>query len=60
MFQKGFFVRLHTDDEWNGQYGMICDVSAGVIAVFCVAMPLYKYYVRRDGSETQILEPVNF
>jgi hypothetical protein len=59
MLEKGSCVRLRTNDEWNGLYGIIDEISDEIVAVFCVPMPCYRYFVRRDGSETQILELVN-
>jgi hypothetical protein len=55
---KGQYVRLHTDDEWDGLYGIICEAADGHVLVFCVAMPLYKYYVRLCGDEARVLEIV--
>jgi hypothetical protein len=59
MVQKGQYVRLHTNDDWNGLYGIIDYATDEIIAVFCVAMPFLNYYVRRDGSEAQVLEFIN-
>jgi hypothetical protein len=60
MPKEGLYVRLHTGDEWNGLYGIISEISDEIIAVFCVTMPLYRYFVWRDGNEAQILEYVTF
>jgi hypothetical protein len=59
MVKLGQYVRLRTDDEWNGLYGIICGITEDIIAVFCVAMPMYLYYARRC-DEDSILEPVDF
>ena len=57
--EKGQYVRLHTDDEWNGLYGIIYEATDEYILVFCVIMPAFLYYVQR-GDEARVLEIVNF
>jgi len=56
LMQKGQYVRLHTDDDWNGLYGIISDTTDVAIAVFCVGMPSHRYYIWRDGNEARTLE----
>jgi len=59
MLQKDQYVRLHTNDEWHGLYGIINDITDECITVFCVKYPLYMYFVWRNGNESQILEFIN-
>jgi len=55
--KQGQYVRLHTDNEWDGLYGIICEATDEYILVFCVTMPAYRYYIQR-GDEARIIEIV--
>ena len=44
-YTVGTQIKLHTDDAWNNLHGIIDDKVGDVLAVFCVAMPLHRYFV---------------
>ena len=50
MYSVGDQVRLHTHDSWNDLYGIIENVLGELIVVFCVTMPMYRYYVWRNEA----------
>lgn len=55
-FKTGDIVRLRTDDEWNGLYGIIEDVWRGEIyAVFCVPMAGFGCYFARDLNLEEVI-----
>ena len=45
-YSIGTHIKLHTNDSWNNLHGIIDDLIGDNIAVFCVAMPQYRYFVR--------------
>ena len=44
-YSIGTYIRLHTDDLWNGMFGIIDDLVGDTIVVHCTRMPLHRYYV---------------
>jgi len=49
-YSIGTYVKLHTNDTWNDLHGIVDDLLGDVIAVFCIKMPMYRYYVRFDDA----------
>jgi len=49
-YSIGTHVKLHTQDTWNDMYGIVDDHIGNVIAVSCIALPLYRYYVSFDDA----------
>ena len=45
MYEKGLHVRLHTSDSWNNLVGIVDEVHADSITVFCTLMPMFRYFV---------------
>ena len=44
-YSIGTYIKLHTDDIWNGLVGIIDDLVGDTIVVYCTLMPLHRYYV---------------
>ena len=44
-YSVGTHIKLHTNDAWNNLHGIVDDLLGDIIAVFCVTMPQYRYYV---------------
>jgi len=49
-YSVGTYVKLHTNDTWNDLHGIVDDLLGDVIAVFCITMPLYRYYVNSNDA----------
>ena len=45
MYIVGQQIRLRTSDDWNDLGGTVESIVNDTIVVFCVTMPLYRYYV---------------
>jgi len=58
-YSIGTQVILHTNDTWNDLHGIVDDLLGDTIAVFCITMPLYRYYVNTNDAIC-ILEPVGW
>ena len=57
-YSVGTYVKLHTNDTWNDLHGIVDDLLDDTIAVFCITMPLYRYYVN-SGDAVKALELVS-
>ena len=44
-YSIGTHVKLHTHDNWNNLYGVVDDLVGDTIAVYCINMPLHRYFV---------------
>jgi len=56
-YSIGTYVKLHTNDTWDDLHGIIDNYHGDVIAVFCITMPLYRYYVNKNDAN-RVLELV--
>jgi len=56
-YSIGTRVKLHTEDDWDELYGIIDDLIGDTIAVYCRAMPSYRYFVSLNEAGKR-LEPV--
>ena len=57
MYEKGAHVKLHTSDSWNNLIGVVDEVHADTIAVFCNLMPMFRYFVSIIEADS-VLEKV--
>ena len=57
-YSVGTYVKLHTNDTWNDLHGIVDDLLDDTIAVFCITMPLYRYFVSSRDA-VRILELVS-
>jgi len=57
-YSVGTYVKLHTNDTWNDLHGIVDDLLGDFIAVFCITMPMYRYYVSYHDA-SNILELVS-
>ena len=55
----GQLIRLHTDDEWDGLYGMVFKIGGDEIIIFCMAKPYYNYIVKRENIR-DVLEILDY
>jgi len=49
-YSVGTHIKLHTNDAWNNMHGIVDDMLGDIIAVFCVTMPLYRYFVSASDA----------
>ena len=57
-YSVGTHIKLHTNDAWNNLHGIVDDQLGDTLAVFCITMPLYRYYVsyRDAGSVLELIQ----
>ena len=57
IFNVGDYVLLHTDDDWNGHYGMIDKIDNNIIEVFYILLPGHRYLINPEFAN-RILETI--
>ena len=55
----GQCIRLRTNDEWNGLYGIVYEIVDDLIIIFCINKPGYKYFVRYKDANN-VLEILDY
>ena len=55
----GQYVRLHTNDEWHGLYGIVCEIRNDEIIIFCMNKPCYNYVVKLEYID-DVLEVLDY
>lgn len=51
-YTVGQYVLLHTNDEWNGLYGIIEKITESTLTVFCINLPWWRYYLNLDDFDS--------
>jgi len=54
-YSVGTRVKLHTHDDWDSLYGIVDELVGNTIAVSCITMPQYRYFVSLDDA-SRVLE----
>jgi len=57
MYEKGTFIKLHTNDSWDNLVGIVDEILGDTIVVFCTLMPMARYFVNIYDADT-VLERV--
>jgi len=57
MYLIGQQIRLRTSDAWNDLGGTIESIFDGTLVIFCVTMPMYRYYVGINEAD-KVLEAI--
>lgn len=56
LIEIGQIVKLKTNDEWNGLYGIIDKIENDFAHIFCVNKPCWIYYI--DLQKTEDLKKI--
>lgn len=47
-------VKLHTNNEWNGLYGVVDNIKNDIAYIFCTKHPDYAYRIIKGYNENEI------